>query len=564
MRWDTVFVERYTRLVRAAYVIDAGQRNHAARWDRAHRVATAAAPAHRWRSSAGTVEEVYAALLTRVVRTAVGGRRARGLRLTRPRATAFIGGIEHATVDVRLAEAEPAVRAGYLLLTAEDVAADEILTAAGVPDVDRVLAEARALADTLDLDREEQRRVLDGMAMNPAVARLSAPAPSQVRRARRAPLVVLGGVAVLLAASGFLVPDRAVRTEAVVRPTEPVAPTVRRAADTAWQGAGRPRLVVWPATGDRRADTSLVAEAVTRWQVGAAQLLYAGNVDGTAVVVLTDGSRLARYTAGTGALDVSPVGDDDVYGSSALTLTPGRYAVAPWISKVEQLTATGERRPVPVTGGVTAKVSDVGPCGRGPLLRLTATSPTATALTVTDGGGVAPAHAMYLPSELPNPVARPHELDSPGAVAAWAQAGCRLPAGARYRTLTLWEFAVTPLPEGRTGRWLCLRGDDASGGSAITVLLLSGTEVRPVDTATDTALCTRRVPDLAAVTWWRAPSGSWSAVAAASRGVDRLELAGRAGDRSVTLGPYPTQPAALPAVRASREGRAVQVVGRPA
>ncbi|WP_412544070.1 hypothetical protein R8Z50_16690 [Longispora sp. K20-0274] len=324
---------------------------------------------------------------------------------------------------------------------------------------------------------------------------------------------------------------------------------------------------MWPPTGNRRSDTALVAEALGRWRVPSAQLLFAGDVAGTAVVVLADGGRLARYTAGTGALDVGPAGDDDVYGSSALTLTPGRYAVAPWISQVEQLTATGERRPVTVTDGVTAPVADVGPCGRGPLLRLTATSPTATALTVTDGGGVAPAHAMYLPAELPDTVTRPHELDSPGAVAAWARVGCRLAAEPRYRALTLWEFAVAPLPEGRTGRWLCLRGDDASGGSAVAVLLLSGTEAHPVDTAADTALCTRRVPDLAAVTWWHAASGSWWAVAAASRNVDRLELTGpggpRAGDRSVTLGPYPTQPAALPAVRATRAGKVVQAVGRP-
>ncbi|MEW5633397.1 hypothetical protein AB1388_43680, partial [Streptomyces hydrogenans] len=86
-----------------------------------------------------------------------------------------------------------------------------------------------------------------------------------------------------------------------------------RADPERWADTSRVDFTAWPARGDRTRDTALLGRALTAWAgngvrtettprtsaappAGPPALLYAGETDGAAVVLLHDGVRLARYT----------------------------------------------------------------------------------------------------------------------------------------------------------------------------------------------------------------------------------------------------------------------------
>ncbi|MFD3726089.1 hypothetical protein [Streptomyces sp. NPDC058671] len=504
-----------------------------------------------------------------------------GLRLF-PRA----GGSDELALDRALAGAVPGTRAALALRTLErlpEEAVGPLLARAGLAEPDVALRAAELLAATSGADIAT---LLGSAEFDPCTVHTR---PTDLlRRHRRERLAALAGAVLLVTTAAVTTVElrsgnepggratgsvTALSAAALARALDPAA--LVRAPAERWADISRVDFTAWPARGTRTGDTALLRRALDAWSRGGdaevrlsatpgtptsppaepPRLLYAGTVDGTVVVLLHDGRRLARYAAsvdgrGPAVLDLARVDDADVTTAAAvvLTRTPGqaRYLLAPWIAEaaVRDLRTPGSAaRPLEVTPeGLTAAVpyEGAGGCAGVTALQLTSSARIVEdhAFLLADLGELTPVHLTWTPGPGTGAPARaPREATGERGLAAWAPAACWLAAlhGTGVRSVNRWEYAEQPLPE-RAGRalWVCSRVDTWEGSGRISVSLTApadraGTEPRTVTELPDTAACSRFGQHVLAGAYRTAPSGTRYFLAAGSR-----RLTGVTADGAVT------------------------------
>ncbi|RKE17687.1 hypothetical protein [Streptomyces sp. TLI_171] len=552
---EAALVRHYRRLACLAYLtLPAGRGRHA-RVMAAHAAVQRSLPARFARTGRGTAEDEdgYAAARVRVLRAALRRRaagglpRAWGVRLFTPSTDA------DAELDARLATLPAAARAGFALQALDGLdraAAAAVLAAAGVPtplDSARLGAELLTEMDELGWPEGDLPPGYDACTVHLQ--------PGDLLRRRRLTVALAAATAAALAAAALpFLPSPA---PGAGRSPAAAAPAPARRADDLWRHTARLSLAVWPARGDLVDDTALVARAVTAWQqagadtaaepgstpappAGTPQLLYAGRLDGTPVVLLTDGTRLARYTdaAAGPALVLAAAEDSDVTAGAAVVLQRGaggaRFLLAPWVARAatRQLDRPNDaERPLAVGGGVTDPVPGAAAGGcPGPVLQLRSDPVVAEqhAFLLADLGGLVPAHLSYTPPpDGSGPARPPREAVGAQALRRWAAGACEVPeSGPGVRQLNLWEFADQSLPQ-NAGElaWACLRADhwDGSGSAASAVLPPNGARAVRLARAEGRA-CSRYEQDTVAQYRWRAPNGAEYLLVAASRQVTRLAV----------------------------------------
>ncbi|MFD0401923.1 hypothetical protein ACFVHI_28010 [Kitasatospora sp. NPDC127121] len=558
---EAALVRHYRRLARLAYLALPADRDRHSRVLAAHATVQRALPSHWTRPagpSAADEDPVYAALRLRVLRAALRPHPARrlpapriwGLRLFTPH-----GGEEDAALDHALAALDAPARAAFALRAVEGLTPEQaagVLRQAGVERPEEAVAAAAGV--TVGADPEPP-------AFDPCAVRVQ---PTDLLRRRRTWSAVL-----LVGLLGLST------TAAVVADSGPAAPAARpapapsgTAADPArltrvepdrWQHTARVDFTAWPARGDRRDDGALLGRALAAWErpgpqtraepgvdatppVAPPALLFAGTVDGAAVVVLFDGRRLARYTDGRdGGLDLARADDSDVTTAGAVVLrrqgTAVRYLLAPWVDAAETRRIDqpdSPARPLDHPDGVTAAVPGGGlaDCHGATVLQLHSSPAIAEkhAFLLTDLGGLVPAHLTYSPPpDRTQPAREPREATGQDALLAWARAGCAVPDGTPgVKQLNLWAFAVQPLPQNAgSASWVCLRADRWTGeGSAATAVLLPTARGPQRTGGGPGRACSRFEQDVVGWAWWRSPQGAEFLLAAGSRRVTRLAVKG--------------------------------------
>ncbi|MFJ1932071.1 hypothetical protein ACIOGZ_05260 [Kitasatospora sp. NPDC088160] len=558
---EAALVRHYRRLARLAYLALPADRDRHSRVLAAHATVQRALPS-RWTRPAGPPaadeDPVYAALRLRVLRAALRPHPARrlpapriwGLRLFTPH-----GGEEDAALDRALAALDAPARAAFALRAVEGLTPEQTagaLRRAGVEHPEEAVAAAAGV--TAGADPEPP-------AFDPCAVRVQ---PTDLLRRRRT-----WSAALLVGLLGLST------TAAVVADSGPAAPVARpapapsgTAADPArltrvepdrWQHTARVDFTAWPARGDRRDDGALLGRALAAWErpgpqtrgepgvdatppVAPPALLFAGTVDGTALVVLFDGRRLARYADGRdGGLDLARADDSDVTTAGAVVLrrqgTAVRYLLAPWVDAAETRRIDqpdSPARPLDHPDGVTAAVPGGGlaDCHGATVLQLHSSPAIAEkhAFLLTDLGGLVPAHLTYSPPpDRAQPAREPREATGQDALLAWASAGCAVPDGTPgVKQLNLWAFAVQPLPQNAgSASWVCLRADRWTGeGSAATAVLLPTARGPQRTGGGPGRACSRFEQDVVGWAWWRSPQGAEFLLAAGSRRVTRLAVKG--------------------------------------
>ncbi|MFD4535715.1 hypothetical protein ACFWNL_29510 [Kitasatospora sp. NPDC058397] len=558
---EAALVRHYRRLARLAYLALPADRDRHSRVLAAHATVQRALPS-RWTRPAGPPaadeDPVYAALRLRVLRAALRTHPARrlpapriwGLRLFTPH-----GGEEDAALDHALAALDAPARAAFALRAVEGLTPEQaagVLRQAGVERPEEAVAAAAGVTGGADPEPP---------AFDPCAVRVQ---PTDLLRRRRTWSAVL-----LVGLLGLST------TAAVVADSGPAAPVGRpapapsgTAADPArltrvepdrWQHTARVDFTAWPARGDRRDDGALLGRALAAWErpgpqtraepgvdatppVAPPALLFAGTVDGAAVVVLFDGRRLARYTDGRdGGLDLARADDSDVTTAGAVVLrrqgTAVRYLLAPWVDAAETRRIDqpdSPARPLDHPDGVTATVPGGGlaDCHGATVLQLHSSPAIAEkhAFLLTDLGGLVPAHLTYSPPpDRTQPAREPREATGQDALLAWARAGCAVPDGTPgVKQLNLWAFAVQPLPQNAgSASWVCLRADRWTGeGSAATAVLLPTARGPQRTGGGPGRACSRFEQDVVGWAWWRSPQGAEFLLAAGSRRVTRLAVKG--------------------------------------
>ncbi|MDT3398902.1 hypothetical protein RKE29_20010, partial [Streptomyces sp. B1866] len=508
-----------------------------------------------------------------------------GLRLA-PRAASP----EERALDEALAGLSAPARAAYVLRVLERLPGPDtrdLLDAADVPDPGAALAQAgRVRANATSPDG---RPLLGSAGFDPCWLQVR---PTDLMRRRQHLRAAVAGAAVLVVCGALLgmpggrwgddTPAYA-RNPAVEQAMDPA--TLTRAAPTAWRRATRADFSAWPARGDRTGDTALLRRALAMWAhpdhavhlsatpgtppgppAGPAQLLFAGEVDRAAVVVLYDGLRVVRYAeseadGGTLALDLARV--DAATAATATALVIGRahgdvrFLTAPWLRQaaVRDLLRPGDpARPLPRTqDGVTAPVAS-------PAQARGCRSWTALQLgphLVTDLGELVPARLTY---GEPGPGGG-RDATGEAARAGWAHAACHLPLmrGRGVRAVNAWPFAAQRLPEGDgTAAWSCLRGETWRGaGSRVMAQFrpptaAPGGQAAIVASADGSAACGPREPRVLAGVLWKSAAGRWYVLGAGSRQV--IAIVADGGAHGVASGRL----LALPADPGSR----AELVGR--
>lgn len=507
-----------------------------------------------------------------------------GLRLF-PRA----GGDDELALESALAAVTPEVRAAFALRVLEGLtpqSAALLLSTAGVTAPDRALHAAEHLRTTIGPAAES---LLQGAEFDPCT--VQARPTDLLRRRHRTRLAALAA-AVLLAASTAAVLTPKPGTATPAPPATALDIAAARAADPEllvrtpgeqWSDTARVDLTAWPARGARTGDTALLSRALDAWARGSgsrtvrrngdrtavrvtvapgtpttppaapARLLFAGQVDGSAVVLLHEGDRLVRYAEpltgqGGAALELARADDADVTTGAAVTVsrTPlgARFLLAPWIdeSAVRDLLRPDvpARRLAVSEDGVTDPVPPgPGDCGRVPALQVRSSSRIVEnhSFLLADLGELNPAHLTWTPPPGTGaPARQPREATSAAGLAAWARSACALPdlRGAGVRAVNRWEFAQQTLPE-RAGRatWTCTRAENWDGRARVTVAWegpdrRSGpAPVRPAGTRpAHTAACSRFGQHVLAGAYWTAPSGARYYLAAGSRALTAVTARG--------------------------------------
>ena len=516
-------------------------------------------------------------------------------------------GPESLALERALTELDATERAAYALLALEGLsqqAAAQLLVLAGVEDPGPALGRAARLggrhpADALaaaDFDPctvharptdllRRRRRIRVGVA---AVAGAAVAVLVALALPGSAPTPVSAAPAGAAATSG----GGAAATGAAVS----VADLVRVPADS-WRHTARIDFTAWPARGDLLGDRSLLTRALALWGTAGERsaaplvratpgtvaappaqeprLLWSGHLDGADVVLLDDGTDLARYTrpdhptaADPERLELTRSDESDVTTAGAVLLRGSkagdRFLIAPWVDTVQLRDLRAPDTPaqdlVPADG-VTAAVPapPSSGCGSWPVLQLRSSSVIAEhhAFLLTDLGGVTAAHLTYTPPPTAGPANYPREATGADALLAWARLGCGLTAlrGQDVKAVNAWEFAQQPLPEGQgTALWTCTRADrwDGSGSAATEFLAPTGAGDLAAPALTTASqpqgrACSRYEQYVVAGTWWQAPgSGHGYLLAAGSRNVTRL---GAQGGVTVPSTAAPTRTLAVPAAR---------------
>ncbi|MGW2203160.1 hypothetical protein [Streptomyces sp. NPDC001774] len=487
------------------------------------------------------------------------------------------GGDGEAALDRALGGVSPEVRAAFALLVLEErdtASAARLLAAARVREPAEALMEAERLRDAVGGDAES---LLQGAQFDPCTVQTR---PTDLlRRRQRRRLAALAAV-LAVTASGVLVLRAAPATDAPNLAQGPAAVSTRatdpqqlvRAPAQRWADTARVDLTTWPARGTRTDDTNLLARALGAWSTGGdrsgtrvigvagtptdppvapPRLLYAGTLDASAVVLLYDEQRVARYAEplvgrGPAVLELARADDTDVTTGAALVVSreagTARFLLAPWIDQgsVRDLRRPDlPARPLTVSAdGATISVPAVpGDCGRVPVVELRSSTRIVEDHTflLADLGGLAPAHLTWTPGPGTGaPARQPREATSPAGLDAWARSACTLPAlrDSGVRAVNRWEFARQSLPErGGPADWTCLRAESWEGSARVTVALEARAgEAMPVrgprPEPADTAACSRFGQHMLAGTYWTAPSGARYYLAAGSRHLSALTVRG--------------------------------------
>ncbi|MFF0663904.1 serine/threonine-protein kinase [Streptomyces parvulus] len=605
-RAESVLVEQYGGLVRLAYLVLPASAGRHRRVLRAHALAQRALPkAGGARPAPGVPAprggaEPVASLIGNDLRAAVlraalrDGRRAgtwtgRAAAVWPPRRMPIVlglrlfprsGNADDMALGRVLAGAEPATRGAFVLRHVDGLPEPqvlEVLRSAGVDDP----AGALRAADRLDLGNgATAASVLPAAAHSEFDACTVHAQPTDLlRRRRRTRLTGAVLLAALVTATALVATDRdtagsgGAGSDAARSSYTPAASDLRRTDPSLWADTSRVDFTAWPARGDRTDDAALLNRALESWSGPARagtrvsfapgtptdppprspQLLFAGEVDGTAVVLLHDGGRLARYsepgTSGSedAALAVARADDADVTTAAAVAVArrdgAARYLLAPWIAEAgtrDLLRPDDAARDLGVSAqGVTDAVpvaSAGGACERRPVLQLRSSSRIVEdhSFLLADRGGLSPAHLTYtpLPGAGTPPARQPREATGSAALVAWSRLACGTGAlfdgDTSVRAVNLWDFADQRLP-GDAGRavWSCARAVTWSGTDEVSVDLRTGDGAQRVVRARGTAACSRFGQHVVADTHWRSPDGDWYVLAAGSRAVTGLRVTGR-------------------------------------
>ncbi|MFE3199456.1 hypothetical protein [Embleya sp. NPDC059237] len=603
-RTEALVVGRYPELVRLAYLIlPAGLERHR-RVLMAHALVQDALPG-RWRDlgrppgAAGMGDAELVRL--RIVRGALLRCRSTRRWAARPAALPQVwglrlfpptGGADEPAIEQALGRLSGPGRAAYVLRVLEGldpVGVVELLLIAGVEDIASAEAEADALAAgppaRADGPGSAAERVLHAAHFDPCTLRAT---PSDLLRRRRRRRTALGAVAVaaVLAAVVSYAGDATESGTRVAPAARVVVGPPRVVPAGAWTTTTRLDFDVWSTRGARAGDRALTRRAVRAWvepeagtivafgpgaaagpPIGPPRLLYAGDVEGAAVVLVTDGTRLARYTEEHGRrhLDVAAADDSDARSASAVVLHRGvagvRMLLAPWVDEaaMRDLRRPDDKsRPLPVTDGTTAPMPDPGTVAKGcatvPVLELVSRrAADGHPYLLADLGEVSATHLTYMPPPEFAHTGRPAEAASTErALTVWSRTACVLETlrGRGLRLVDNWEFAHFDLPEAAgEGMWSCVHAFDRRGGGDVVVQFLppgaDAAGAQTVERLADSPACSRSANDIVTATWWRARSGTWYLVAAGSRDVVKLTasapLAGSADARQLILkSPGPT------------------------
>ncbi|TGA84164.1 hypothetical protein, partial [Streptomyces palmae] len=494
-----------------------------------------------------------------------------GLRLV-PRT----GGVDQLVLDHALAKVSAPGRAAFVLRGLERLDDEEVravLAAAGVAEPRTALAEAKLLRPPAE--GEEGGSPLESPEFDPCTVR--ARPTDLLRRRQRTRAALLGALALAVCGSLIGLPhpggsgdgasDGGAVSAAAVDPAR-----LTRAEPGAWRVATRAGFGSWPARGTRTGDLPLLGRALRTWArptgavrlsvtpgtasgppPGPAQLLYAGDVGRTAVVVLYDGLRLVRYAEprGTGAadrhavraraavVDLARVDASDSASAGALvvgrTARHVRYLTAPWVRtvRVRNLLAPRDpgRRLARDASGVTAAVPS--PAGRPPAPGGRCGAWEALQFDgrlATDLGEFVPAQLTYGAPPAPG------EATGVEARADWARSACRLAAlvAQGVRSVNGWRFAVQPLPDGSgSAAWVCTRAETWRGTDARVLTQFQPPASGPAAPGTVTAAaegspdCGPRAPRVLAGARWRSRGGQWYVLAAGSPQVVSVASAGQ-------------------------------------
>ncbi|MCX4727037.1 hypothetical protein [Streptomyces sp. NBC_01306] len=627
---EAALVEHYPRLVRLAYITLPPSLGRHRRALAAHAAVQRALPASRDSGpdgprvpvQRGTSEDPgYALVRQRVLATALAygqrpgwwPRQLPAPRALRPALPAVFGlrifprsgGADELALEQALSGTTAAARAALVLHRIEGLseqATRTLLTAAGATDAGSALRTALRLARTPAETGADA--LLRSDEFDPCLVHTR---PTDlIRRRQRVRFARCVGIAVTVLAVALVVVDRD-GSSAPSAATGPFNPAVSaRAVDPAlllrapaqqWADSSRMDFTVWPARGARKDDTALLGRALKVWaspsrtvRISATQgaattppaqpsrLLYAGDVDGAAVVLFADGERVVRYAEPTGgkgapALDFARTDDADITTGAAVVVgrTDGnaRFLLAPWVAESgtrDLLAPDAPARPLDEgKDGVTAPVSSpatvVGGkgCGSWPALQLRSSSKVAEkhAFLLTDLGDLTPVHLTYTPPPGGGvPARQPREATGSQALVSWAHTACSLTGvrGSGVRAVNNWEYARQQLPDnGGRASWVCTRADTWQGPGRVSVQLQlpTGPASRPgviVAQQKNTALCSRFGQNVLAGAKWKSGSGRWYLLAAGSREVRRIDATGgvRATADGTTL-----------AVRAGKDDRAV-------
>ncbi|TWD82221.1 hypothetical protein FB561_3349 [Kribbella amoyensis] len=562
---ETALLENYAKLVRLAYLVLPPSLGRHRRILAAHGVVQHALPDRRKIERETADTSALSFLRRRVVQGAVRQSRSRtplrllpqvwGLRLF-PKS----GAADDLALDHALAVRSPEARAAWALVRAERLSIAEVeqeLRAAGVRHPERAIAEAGELDEAAVAGIHGP---LDAAVFDPCSVRL-APSDLMRRRARgRAVTICVTAVLVLAILLSLLVSGGRERAE-TTRVQSVQAPTLtqttklspdalRRTGATRWQDTARVDFTAWPPRGGLVNDKALLARALDTWTAGKdvtavvntslaapteePQLLYAGEVDGKAVVVLHDGRRLARYTEGDG-LVVARTDDADVTTAGAVALSRSaqgiRYLTAPWVATAGLRDLKKPDTPARDLGrqdGVTEPVQPpAANCSSWPALQLRSSSAVAEkhAFLLTDLGGLSPTHLTYMPPPSEGVARSPREATGGPALVSWSRTVCGLQTlqDKGIKTANNWVFAEQTLPDRTSADWVCTRSDSWEGSGWASVRLLPAGLV--AGQATNTAICSRFDQNVLATTAWHAPSGGATyLLAAGSRHVDRIAV----------------------------------------
>ncbi|MEU9704863.1 hypothetical protein [Streptomyces sp. NPDC047981] len=587
---EAALVEHYQRLVRIAYLVLPPSLGRNRRVLTAHALVQGSLPRRRTsgggvpgaRRAEDAVDPGYAYVRGEVLRQAlIAGlplwrralpRRAQfppllpqvwGLRLF-PRA----GGADELALDQRLSALSGPARAVYVLRGLERQGDAEVLRVLGAAGVARDEARA-ALADADEVPA--LYALLDSPEFDPCS--LQARPPDLMRRRQHGRAALAALAAALVCGTLLGLPGDGWGRGGAAAPSYARNPAAEAALDPAklrrvpagyWQVSTRTDFSVWPVRGALADDRALLRRALAVWArpgpsvrssatpgtpvgppMGSPQLLYAGEVDGSRIVLLHDGLRAVRYAeprAGTAgaALDFARTDGADAIGSAALVLSRTtanvRYLTAPWVREtaVRDLLAPAKEpwRLGRDADGVTEPLlSPAQAQGCTAWNTLQVRDATGVRL-LADLGELAPARLTSGPPSTPKDVTG-KDASGGSARELWARAACRLTAVRSHgvRSVNAWAFAQQRLPEGE-GRaaWVCARAETWRGSGSRVLAQFQvpapGVAAAVVARAEESPACGVREPRVLAGVLWQAKSGHWYVLAAGSGEFTSLRTTG--------------------------------------